>query len=788
MEVMLLVIPALFALYRVATAYRRPQLPYPPGPKGHWLLGNLRDMPAVEPWLRFSEWAAKYGDVTYLNVLGRPIVVLNTLDACRELLDRRGAAWSGRPVGHMHELMGMGKFMIMQQETASWRTQRRLVNRFFGQRVVGQLAAEQANHAASFIQRLHEDGSEWRTTLRRSVSKSVFAIMYGLPAGTHFSEFIHTGDLILHELVQAIVPGNYLVDVVPFLRFVPTWFPGAGFKRHARYVAAIVTHYVGWYFKEAKNAVARGDSSSSFVSRCLNERSEAKIEASDEFIQWTASSVYLAAVDTVSSLTPSVSYFQRTSAPKTDQTLANFVTAMHIHPQVQKRVQDEMDSVLGRDVLPTLADRERLPYLDAVIKETMRWRLLESIAVGLAHRTTAEQEYQGSHIPEDTTVFYNLWHISRCTLDGTPLQEAADFKPERFLSPNADRLPNPPEYLFGFGRRPSELPFDQECPTSSGVGVTLLKLDIMSKLQHRGFEACISCDDDDLPVHRPSAAGDTASGWIASTPGQAFKITVTQIKPETHFTLRLHLDGKRVEYLVTPNWQLRTLSTAGARPSPSTFTPFVFAAPSLSPALDSDSDEDEAEVPDEATLREIGTIRLEVTRVVLGAVYKTDLTQTGDLSPADVARKRGLGQHHIALGDERPGPPWIMRKWSVRPVDPRKTGPTVVFEFRYRPREFLLANGIIPRLKRAREARLDESPADQPGAKVARLEAEDATESTHSSDITPTTVARSTEDTNRSEPCDAHGSTSDVTPLYTIQPTDPPPITLAGTFNDPVPS
>lgn len=303
-----------------------------------------------------------------------------------------------------------------------------------------------------------------------------------------------------------------------------------------------------------------------------------------------------------------------------------------------------------------------------------------------------------------------------------------------------------------------------------------------------GFEAVISCDDSSLPVHRPSVSGDTASGWIASTPGQAFTITVTQSKPETHFTLRVHLDGKRAEYLVTPNWQMRTLATAGARPSPATFTPFVFAAPSLSPSPSPDSDDDDgAQAPDEATLRGIGTIRLEVARVVLGAVYKTDRTRTGDISPADVARKRGLGQHHIALGDERPGPPWIMRKWSVRPVDARAAGPTVVFEFRYRPREFLLANGIIPRPKRAREPRLDDALDDLRSTKVARLDMEGLAEAAHAGG-SPSPVTEVTEDENQSTSSDTHGLDDALAPSYVTESTGQPNIPPSSTFSEPVPS
>jgi cytochrome P450 len=51
-----------------------------------------------------------------------------------------------------------------------------------------------------------------------------------------------------------------------------------------------------------------------------------------------------------------------------------FLLAMVLHPDVQKRAQAEIDSVVGRDRLPTFEDRASLPYIDALLRETFRWQ------------------------------------------------------------------------------------------------------------------------------------------------------------------------------------------------------------------------------------------------------------------------------------------------------------------------------------------------------------------------------------------------------------------------------
>lgn len=71
--------------------------PLPPGPQPLPLLGNALDMPKDYWWLKFAEWSKQYGDVVHLNVLGQHIVILDSVEATKELLDRRSAIYSDRP-------------------------------------------------------------------------------------------------------------------------------------------------------------------------------------------------------------------------------------------------------------------------------------------------------------------------------------------------------------------------------------------------------------------------------------------------------------------------------------------------------------------------------------------------------------------------------------------------------------------------------------------------------------------------------------------------------------------
>ena len=83
---------------------------------------------------------------------------------------------------------------------------------------------------------------------------------------------------------------------------------------------------------------------------------------------------------------------------------------MVLNPRVQRKAQMELDRVVGRDRLPTFADEPSLPYVNAVLKELLRWHTVAPIA--LPHRAVADDEYNGYHIPAGTIVSVNVWSVS----------------------------------------------------------------------------------------------------------------------------------------------------------------------------------------------------------------------------------------------------------------------------------------------------------------------------------------------------------------------------------------
>jgi len=152
-------------------------------------------------------------------------------------------------------------------------------------------------------------------------------------------------------------PGAFLLDIVPFLKHVPEWFPGAGFRRKARIWRGWSTQMSVAPFMAVKKAMNAGTAQPSFTASLMEEAAykEDSTQYEDD-VRGTGAACYSAGSDT------------------TVSAIHTFMLAMVLNPEVQRKAQAELDNVLGPDRLPEFYNRENLPYINAVCRETLRCR------------------------------------------------------------------------------------------------------------------------------------------------------------------------------------------------------------------------------------------------------------------------------------------------------------------------------------------------------------------------------------------------------------------------------
>ena len=93
-------------------------------------------------------------------------------------------------------------------------------------------------------------------------------------------------------------------------------------------------------------------------------------------------------------------------------TVQSLFVALALHPGVQKKAQAELDTVVGRGRLPDFDDQPNLVYINAIMKEALRWQVVLPFA--LPHKTMQDDEFRGYFIPAGTVILPNVWYGYTC--------------------------------------------------------------------------------------------------------------------------------------------------------------------------------------------------------------------------------------------------------------------------------------------------------------------------------------------------------------------------------------
>ncbi|KAK1230828.1 hypothetical protein PQX77_006068 [Marasmius sp. AFHP31] len=462
---------------------RRRRRPYPPGPKGWPIIGDLK---ALEPktkdsppgtkyrWERYVDWSCQYNspDIVSIPVFGERMIILNTKKAVDDLLDKRSAKYSDRPAMRManelsgivsgylltslySELVGHGTLDVMIFFDPSHpvsnltfffsdsHTTLRLVEHF-QPRAMPQYYDIQRAATDALIQKLTTNPENFCEHIRQYFGSMVLKITYGyeLQINVATDPYVELANKAMQGLSKTSIPGTFLVDFFPVLKHMPEWLPGGGFKRRARMWKKESYELRDRPWEWFKTALAKGTADPSFATRSLEKLASSATVTSDrdremmeEVIKNSAGVAYLAGTDTTVSF------------------ILSFILNMINNPDVQTRAQAEIDSLVassGR--LPDFGDQDKLPYTDAVIAETLRLQPVTPYAV--PHAVEEDDVYEGYWIPKGSTVIGNVWAVlhDEDVYGAEPMQ----FNPDRFMPKEGDHSiipPHPEKYAFGFGRR-----------------------------------------------------------------------------------------------------------------------------------------------------------------------------------------------------------------------------------------------------------------------------------------------------------------------------------------------
>ncbi|KAG9100282.1 hypothetical protein FS749_015775 [Ceratobasidium sp. UAMH 11750] len=432
-QIISLIIPCALVYYLFYRKHGSP-LPLPPSPTAHPVFGHLFSFPSSNQYLAYRDISKQLNsDIISFTVLGQVIIVLNSAEAAEDLLVKRSAIYSDRPELPMlndDRLLGWGKETGFIRYGERWNQQRKMTQAVLHPSAGEELWPTMVKQARISIQRLLRNPENVAAEFRWLTAANILSSVYGYQPAHPSDDLVHIVDTASRRLGEAAIAGNFYVNTIPWLKFVPSWFPGAGWKRKANAWRAEKDRMINEPFDWTKSQMSAGIASASILKNLLTEMEnnpsfEHGVEEEEDRIRWVVGTLYAAGADTIVS------------------SIMTFILAMVLHPEIQQKAQAELDSVLGENRLPELSDRESLPYMNCILKEVSRWNSVAPL--GVAHACSQDDEYKGYRIPKGSMVIGNTWAISN---NPSVYPEPRKFNPDRFLGSSVPEAP-----AFGFGRR-----------------------------------------------------------------------------------------------------------------------------------------------------------------------------------------------------------------------------------------------------------------------------------------------------------------------------------------------
>ncbi|ESO88933.1 hypothetical protein LOTGIDRAFT_228903 [Lottia gigantea] len=409
--------------------YRKPE-GLPPGPTPLPIIGNVFSMLKRDTREAFSDLQKQYGDIFTLIIGNGTLIVVNGLDAIKDMLVKNGDTFSDRPTNLVYSDLTMG-LGIINTSGNKWKEQRRFALstlRDFGMGRIGmeERISKECQVCMDKISKYEGKPFDPTRLLMCCVSNVICATMFGKRYQHDDEDFVFHLESV-HDSAQKL--GN-----ASFFHFFPIFghFLLRDIKKRdkrVRYGICLkevqdhqntdskhgdISDFIDAYLKETKDREGSGESSS------FNEQNLLQILG--EF--------FFAGTETLTT------------------TFRWALIYLSLYPEHQRAAQEELDRVVGRNRKPCMNDKKSLPVVEATILEIQR--LGDVVPFSVPHAVAKETVYKGYRIPAKAIILPNISSILNSKeLWGDP----EVFRPSRFLDKDSKSLTKEANIPFSLGKR-----------------------------------------------------------------------------------------------------------------------------------------------------------------------------------------------------------------------------------------------------------------------------------------------------------------------------------------------
>ncbi|KAM4028294.1 cytochrome P450 2C8-like isoform 2-T2 [Anomaloglossus baeobatrachus] len=403
----------------------------PPGPAPLPLLGTPKYVGDSAACKYFPELYRKYGPVFTIWKLTDPIVVVYGYEAVKDALLNQGEEFSGRPFSPVSELYSNG-YSFPSLSGERWRQLRRFTINALRNCGMGKTSMERRvfNESKNLIEAMREKaGKPFNpfTLLGCTVANIISCTILGKDfhcKSPELKELIKVARKFVSDLHS---PLQEIGNIFPVLLKIP-FLRDKIFKERSQ-IKSFVEKYIEEH-KRSLNPAAPRDFIDYFLLKIKEEENRSESNFNETSLLMTLISLMAGGTDS------------------TTITLNFSLVLISNYPEVQAKVQQEIDEVTGSAHAPEMMDRAQMPYTNAVVHEMQR--VMDLAPVPNYHAVTEETQFRGFTIPKGTTV---IPFLSSVLSDPTQWETPEDFNPGHFLDEKGQFQLKPAFMAFSAGKR-----------------------------------------------------------------------------------------------------------------------------------------------------------------------------------------------------------------------------------------------------------------------------------------------------------------------------------------------
>ncbi|NP_001186898.2 cytochrome P450 2AA6 [Danio rerio] len=401
-----LIFLVLFEIFRIHSCKGR----FPPGPTPLPFVGSIPHF--LNNPMGFIKSLSQYGEMTTVYPGRKPAIILNTLQLMKEALVQNGSSFSGRPPVPVFNWVTDGYGIVMATFGHSWRQQRRfalhtLRNFGLGKKSVEERVTEESGYLISEFLKAEGKPFNPQHAIHNAAANIICSIVFGDRFDYDNKSFTYLLEIIKENIIQAGSLVGQVFNLVPIIKHVPG--PHQKIYQNGQAFKSFIRESV----KEHRQTLDP-DSPRDFIDAYLLEMEKQKSTQDSTFHEdnmvMAVGDLFLAGSDT------------------TATTIRWGLIYLTQNPDVQERCHEEIVRVLGFDRLPSMDDRDRLPYTHATVHEFQRCANL--VPTGVPHQTTQATKLRGYDIPQGTQILINLTEI---LTNKEHWKHPDTFNPENFL-------------------------------------------------------------------------------------------------------------------------------------------------------------------------------------------------------------------------------------------------------------------------------------------------------------------------------------------------------------------